>query len=236
MSAFRAAALAALAVAVCIAPARAAPSSGKVLYEERCSSCHGLALQGSIDGPPLIGKGAADVDFMLRTGRMPAPVAWQEQFSHPPAFDDADIRALVQYVMRTGHGDPSLPNPERGNALQGRNVFVENCEACHGVTARGASVGFSEVAPSLQVVPPMQIAEAVRTGPGVMPAFGNDVLSRSDLDDVIAYIGLLHERPRELDPGGLSLGNVGPVAEGFIAWFFGLGLLVLLCRWIGTTT
>ncbi|MBV9264029.1 MAG: cytochrome C, partial [Candidatus Eremiobacteraeota bacterium] len=37
------------------------------------------------------------------------------------------------------------------------------------------------------------------------------------------------------DAGGISLHHVGPVAEGFVAWLFGLGALVLFIRKIGTT-
>jgi ubiquinol-cytochrome c reductase cytochrome c subunit len=210
-------------------------SQAKRLYENRCSSCHGLSLQGSSNGPPLIGKSAADVDFMLRTGRMPAAVAWEQPAAQRPEFDDGEIRALVAYVVLVGQGSPALPTLRPGNVVRGRAAFAQNCAACHGVTGRGASVGYSEVAPSLAAAAPMVVAEAVRVGPGVMPAFGHDVISASDLDDVVAYVALLQRRSRAENPGGVSLGNVGPVAEGFVGWLFGLGLLVLLCRRIGTT-
>jgi ubiquinol-cytochrome c reductase cytochrome c subunit len=82
---------------------------------------------------------------------------------------------------------------------------------------------------------PEQIAEAVRIGPGVMPTFGTDVIAPSELDDIVSYVGMLQNRSRANNPGGLQLANIGPVAEGFVAWFFGIGLLVLLCRRIGTT-
>jgi len=36
------------------------------------------------------------------------------------------------------------------------------------------------------------------------------------------------------DRGGDPLGHFGPLAEGAIAVFVGLGLLVLAVRWIGT--
>ena len=83
-----------------------------------------------------------------------------------------------------------------------------------------------------------QVGEAVRAGPGVMPRFGRDVLSDQDVDDIARYVNTLAAdlvTPRE-DPGGLSLGHVGPVAEGFVAWFFGLGALVLVVRAIAATT
>jgi len=42
------------------------------------------------------------------------------------------------------------------------------------------------------------------------------------------------EHPR--DPGGLGLGGVGPVAEGFVGLFVGVGLCVLAAFWIGDRT
>jgi len=50
------------------------------------------------------------------------------------------------------------------------------------------------------------------------------------VNSIIAYI----ERLPDEDHGGLSLGRVGPVAEGFIAWAIGLLSLLLVIRWIGT--
>ncbi len=220
--------------------ARAASSSatsptGEQLFNTRCSSCHGVHLQGSADAPPLYGKSAADVDFMLRTGRMPAAIPGGQQLQQSPQFDDAQIRSLVNYVTSVGHGAAALPIVATGNAARGRDLFAQNCQACHGVTAHGASVGASEVAPSLMSTAPQQIAEAIRIGPGVMPAFGMDVINQRDADDIVTYVGLLQKQSYANNPGGLQLANIGPVAEGFIGWVFGIGLLVLLCRRIGTT-
>lgn len=212
-----------------------APPTGETLYNTRCSSCHGVHLQGSIDAPPLFGKNAADVDFMLRTGRMPAAVPGPQQLPKPAQFDDAQIRSLVAYVVSVGHGNAALPTLAAGNAARGRDLFAQNCQACHGVTGHGASVGSSEVAPSLMSVAPLQIAEAVRVGPGVMPAFGTDVIKPRDVDDIVTYVSLLQLQSHANNPGGLQLANIGPVAEGFVGWVFGIGLLVLLCRRIGTT-
>ncbi|HEY1656675.1 MAG TPA: c-type cytochrome [Candidatus Tumulicola sp.] len=229
-------ALAAALVLAGAAPvAASAAPPGRALYQTHCSSCHGLALQGSPDGPPLAGKSAADVDFMLRTGRMPAAIVRGEQLAHPAAFDDAQIRAIVAYVASAGQGDREIPRLEAGDVVRGRQVFAENCQACHGVTAHGASVGYAQVAPSLMEASPEEIAEAVRVGPGEMPAFGKRDVPSARLDDVVAYVGLLQQRSYADNPGGLQLANVGPVAEGFVGWVFGLGLLVLVCRWIGTT-
>ncbi|HEY3676406.1 MAG TPA: c-type cytochrome [Candidatus Tumulicola sp.] len=209
-------------------------SEGQRVYAQRCGSCHALSLRGTADGPPLTGVGAAYTDFMLRTGRMPAAVPTGQPLSQRALLDDARIRAVVAYVTHAGGGDPALPIVGHGDPVRGRTVFVQNCQACHGISGRGASVGYAEVAPSLLVATPEEIAEAVRVGPGVMPRFGRDVIEDSGVNDVVAYVGLLRDRDARIGPGGLQLGEIGPVAEGFVGWVFGLGALVLLCRWLGT--
>ncbi|MGA3035902.1 MAG: c-type cytochrome [Vulcanimicrobiaceae bacterium] len=220
-----------LAVALVLAPVRA---RGESLYNISCASCHGLALQGGRDAPPLIGTSAADVDLMLQTGRMPAAAPGQQYEDTKPRFSQRDIFAIVNYVTSRGHGNPGLPHLAPGNAALGRALFAENCEQCHGVSAHGASVGYANLAPSLMRTNPEQIAEAVRSGPGEMPRFGPDVMTDSNVDDLTSFIGYLRHEKRSYNPGGLQLANVGPVAEGFVAWIFGLGALVIFVRAIGS--
>ncbi|HET7481998.1 MAG TPA: cytochrome c, partial [Actinomycetota bacterium] len=76
-----------------------------------------------------------------------------------------------------------------------------------------------------------EIAEAIRVGPGTMPRFGSDSLDDSQMNDVVAYVDYLQD---SADPGGFSLGRVGPVTEGLVGWVLGLGLLIVVIRWIGT--
>jgi ubiquinol-cytochrome c reductase cytochrome c subunit len=78
---------------------------------------------------------------------------------------------------------------------------------------------------------PQQIAEAIRTGPGSMPVFGNAALDDAQLNDTVAFVDSLKHTD---DRGGLALGHVGPVTEGAIAIVGALGLLLLATRWIGT--
>jgi ubiquinol-cytochrome c reductase cytochrome c subunit len=208
-------------------------NDGHYLYEMHCAACHGAVLQGSQKAPPLIGVSARAVDFMLRTGRMPAPNTSLQQPDRPTEFDGAQIRAITAYVVRKGKGKPSLPFVFPGDPRRGRELFAENCAHCHGAGAQGASVGYADIAPSLMRTAPEQIAEAVRIGPGVMPSFGRDTLSRTDVDDIAGYIRALQTQGTNV--GGFSLGDEGPVAEGFIGWLFGLGALVLFIRLIGTT-
>lgn len=225
-------------------PAHASPAQvkeGSRLFAVHCSSCHGANLQGSAQAPPLIGIDAEDADFMLRTGRMPAEVPFEQEMHKGPRFSASQIESLVDFVMSKSTGDkmlpavqvPSLNRTPPEMLRKGRQVYEENCEQCHSATGRGDSVGFQDVAPELMNATPLEIAEAVRMGPDVMPVFGKKIIPDKNLSALVAYVQYLQRG--KYNPGGLQLANWGPVSEGFMAWTFGLGLLVLLVRRIGTT-
>src|SRR3954447_21000560 len=63
-------------------------SAGATRYEASCAACHGIGGVGTASGPSLIGVGAASVDFMLRTGRMPLPEPNARMTPKRPAYDD----------------------------------------------------------------------------------------------------------------------------------------------------
>lgn len=179
---------------------------------------------------------------MLDTGRMPAPAPNINGVHRQPAFTEQQIDEIVAYVMGLSrlaelHPDASLPVIMPGDIVHGRQLFDENCAQCHGVAGDGASVGQDNVAPSLENATVFQVGEAIRTGPGVMPQFGRDTLRDRDVSDIAHYVNYLQTQARgpALDPGGISLAHTGPVAEGLIAWIFGLGLLVLFVRLLGST-
>jgi ubiquinol-cytochrome c reductase cytochrome c subunit len=71
----------------------------------------------------------------------------------------------------------------------------------------------------------------MRVGPGEMPVFGPDLLTDDQVAQVAEYVEYLDD---PADPGGLPIGRTGPVAEGFVAWFVGIGALLLIVAWIGT--
>ncbi len=222
-----------------IALALAAIVNGGALYMTHCSSCHGEAGQGSNVAPGLIGKSAADIHLMLDTGRMPASVPYLDEIHEQPRFTQPQMTAITNYVLGfSTHPARGLPEVSAGNAVRGRALFMENCAACHGATGNGASVGANDVAPSLRSATEFQVAEAIRAGPGIMPHFGRDLLSDSDVDDIARYVNAVQTQSapaQNEDAGGATLAHSGPVAEGFVAWFFGLGLLLLFVRSVGTT-
>ena len=235
--------LAALAIAlIAVGLATAAPSLaatnglvglGRGAYLDGCSSCHGDQANG-IRGraPSLRGVGALAADFYLTTGRMPLQDPGLQPLRSRPTYSRRMIAALVAYISSLG--GPAIPHvdPALGSISRGFDVFTENCAGCHQIVARGGIVTGGRV-PPLQQATPEQIAEAVRIGPYLMPRFGAKAIDQHDLDSLVAYIQYT-KRPK--DSGGWSIGLIGPVPEGMVAWLVGLASLLLLSRLIGERT
>lgn len=204
---------------------------GTQLYLQNCASCHGAQGQGAQRGPSLIGVGPASVDFQVSTGRMPASHEMAQPRRAEPAFSADDIAALVDHVSRFGDGGPQIPRVGPGNLGSGREIFAANCAPCHGATGAGAALTNGWTAPPLYDATATQVAEAVRVGPGLMPAFPSQLLDDRQVDDLTAYVQRL--RSERLDRGGNPLGRLGPLVEGVVAWLAVLGLLVAAVRWLG---
>lgn len=204
-------------------------AAGEELFLTACVSCHGVGGEGTDQGPPLVGVGAAAADFMLRTGRMPLNDPGDQPMHKQPAYDDTEIRRLVAYVASLGPG-PAIPDvdPDAGDLAVGGEIYRENCAACHQAAGSGGALSDGTIAPELHQATATEIAEAVRVGPNQMPVFGPDIIDDDDLDSLVRYV-LELDHPQS--PGGFRLG-IGPVAEGFVALLVGLGGLMLVARWV----
>lgn len=204
------------------------PERGEELFIVACATCHGRQGRGAPSGPAIVDAGAASTDFQLRTGRMPlAQPPGSQPLRKPPAFEEQAIRDLVAYVASLGDGPP-IPDVETDASLsRGMQLFVANCAPCHGATGAGGAVGGGALAPALDQSSPRIVAEAMIIGPGQMPVFD---LPSEDINAVASYIEFLQTSD---PPGGFSIGNIGPVPEGFVGWFVGMGLLALLAYLVG---
>jgi ubiquinol-cytochrome c reductase cytochrome c subunit len=236
-------ALAALAIALA-APAGAGPvEQGHDLYENACATCHGGDGRGITAfgpphsangargmGPSLVGVGAQAADFYLRTGYMPLRDPSSQPRRLKPKFSDQEIRALVAYVASLG-GGPAIPkpHPQRGSLSEGMELFTQNCGGCHQVAAQGGVVT-GAVAPDLKDATPVQIAEAVRIGPYLMPSFSPKQLGPRQLDSIIRYVQYLKHPD---DRGGWAIGHLGPFPEGMITWLLAGAALVGVAMLIG---
>jgi ubiquinol-cytochrome c reductase cytochrome c subunit len=221
-----------------------APSSdldalGEALYMENCASCHGTQANGvpangtSGAFPDLVGLGPATIDFWIDSGRMPAKnVRAIEAPRRQAALTPNQALAISAWVNSLSPSYPDIPTPnlKNANVAEGAALFALNCAACHTIEGDGDALAFDTFAPSLRHIPAFQVVEAIRTGPANMPRFTGN-LSDKEVDDIVQYVTTEIQHPD--NPGGFGLGGLGPVAEGFVALLLGVGILVLICYWIG---
>ena len=207
-------------------------STGRHLWLRDCAVCHRADGSGGPNGPDIRSSGTAAVDFMVSTGRMPIGSPGERATRHPPAYTPAQIRALVAYTGTFVHG-PKVPRVDvtRRGLSPGLELYSQNCSTCHQAAGGGGALAFGVVAPSLAHATPVQVVEAMRTGPGAMPVFDEQSIDAKQADQISSYVQQL--RAPE-DPGGASLGHLGPVPEGLIAWVVGLGAMVLITRFLGS--
>jgi ubiquinol-cytochrome c reductase cytochrome c subunit len=244
-------ALVAALLALAVVPAAsAAPSvrQGEHLYGRYCVSCHGMngngvapsrqigagpgraQTQQHVVGPSLRGVGARAADFYLRTGYMPLQKIGLQPRRSTVIFDEQEIRSLVAYVSSLGGGPPiPQPHPERGDISLGQHLFTDHCAGCHQVVAEGGYVT-GAVPPPLEEATPVQVAEAVRIGPNVMPVFSPKAITPHELDSIIRYVEYAKHPD---DRGGWAIGHLGPVPEGLVTFFVAALALVLTCMAIG---
>jgi len=205
----------------------AVTEAGTTLFQSQCASCHGVQGQGTSYGPSLVGAGAAGADFYLRTGRMPLSAPSQPVVRREPILTDDQIRALTDVVASLGDG-PEIPKvTSGGDVSDGSRLYIANCAACHGATGAGNAIGGGNLAADLHQATQTQIVEAMRIGPGTMPKFA---FSKDQEASIAAYVQSLQNEP---SPGGLAIGGLGAVAEGFVAIGIGLVLFVLATMFVG---
>ena len=209
---------------------------GKGLFISSCSSCHGLNAEGSSDGPPLIGAGAAAVDFQVGTGRMPAQSKDAQEPRKKAFFNQDETAAIAAFVGSLAPG-PAIPEPAQyasdGDMQEGGQIFRTNCASCHNFVGDGGALTYGKYAVGLQNTDPKHMYEAMLTGPQGMDRFSDGDITPEMKKDVIAYIESMKAQPGY---GGFGLGGLGPVSEGLFAWVVGIGVLVGFAIWIAAHT
>jgi ubiquinol-cytochrome c reductase cytochrome c subunit len=214
-------------------PNSAQIADGRNLFIEECATCHGLYAEGTNEAPSLIGVGAAAVNFQVSTGRMPAAELGAENDRKPRRLNAAETAAIAAYIQSLG-GGPTVPSAAQvsssgANVGLGQQLFVADCAACHNFVGAGGALTFGKNAPPLTASTPTQIYEAMLTGPEAMPVFNDLTITPQEKRDIIAYVTEVRAQP---NPGGFSLGRVGPVTEGLVAFLGLLLFMVLAALWI----
>lgn len=205
---------------------------GKKLFGANCATCHGAEAQGTDDGPSLYGAGAASVNFQVGTGRMPLAFQGPQGMVKPKQFTEEQTLQMAAYVASLAPG-PALPESQYlqgdGDIANGGQLFKINCAMCHNVAAAGGALTQGKFAPKLTGVAPTHIYEAMVTGPQNMPVFSDANISPQEKADIISYLKYIENEPAV---GGLTLGSIGPVAEGLFIWVIGLGAIIGLTVWV----
>jgi mono/diheme cytochrome c family protein len=169
------------------------------VYNGNCSLCHGGNGKGATDigqnlfprAADLTGPGAA----RLTEGALYWIIGNGLSFVGMPAFgtllSEKDVWGVVQYVraLQKTQGAPGgrpAPAPAAGEGggaastsdlSRGREMYVQQgCNQCHGDKAEGG------VGPPLAHTPLSfdSVLKRIRSGGGMMPAFGADLLSEND--------------------------------------------------------
>ena len=208
-------------------------AQGKAIFANTCSSCHGMNAQGSSAGPSLVGVGAAAVDFQMSTGRMPGKDFDAQMPRKPVTFTTQQIHQVAAYIASLG-GGPAIPSaaqvsPVGADLALGQQLFITDCAQCHNFAGAGGALTNGKYAPPLTHSTPTQIYEAMLTGPEAMPVFSDTTITPAQKRDIIAHVVTTRAEP---NPGGFSLGRVGPVTEGLVAFLGGIAALVFVAIWI----
>jgi ubiquinol-cytochrome c reductase cytochrome c subunit len=216
---------------------------GEELYQQNCEACHGATANGvpppgtpGAGFPNLRGLGPATYDFWIESGRMPATdTKLTQPLRRKPKLDHIQALAISAYLNSLQPATPYYPivNLNGADLSDGAALFALNCAACHTITGDGDALALNTYSPSLRNIPATQVAEALRTGPANMPIFSGN-LTDAQLRDVVAYVVRKIQHPQ--NPGGLGLGGLGPVGEGFIGLALGVGLMALIGFWVGDRT
>jgi ubiquinol-cytochrome c reductase cytochrome c subunit len=210
---------------------------GEALFSANCASCHGAQALGTTRAPNLQGLGSGTIDFWVSTGRMPLANSSVQAIRKPARFNRLQTLEIAAWVqsLTPGQGvQVPVVNTNHADLEAGNTLFTLNCAACHTITGAGDALMDGAYAPSLHLATLPQIVEAIRSGPGNMPHFSEGNITNTEARDIASYVHGVIQHPA--NPGGVGLGGIGPVGEGFVGLLVGVGVLMLVCFWIGERT
>jgi ubiquinol-cytochrome c reductase cytochrome c subunit len=149
-------------------------------------------------------------------------------------YTEEQIAAMAAYVASLAPG-PAIPTAEQydyanADSALGGELFRINCSQCHQAAGQGGALTQGKYAPNLMESQPKTIYQAMITGPQNMPVFSDAQLDSKAKQHIIKYVMTLQQSP---NPGGLSLGRIGPVTEGVFLATAVFAVLIAAAVWIG---
>ncbi len=116
-------------------------STGRALFEDNCSGCHGEHGRGGL-GLPLNLQSfltIADIGYLVRSMRHGRPIR------EMPSFDEdltpKQMRAIALFI-KSWQYQPSMELPVVGNGdlAEGKALFSGLCTGCHGIGGKGGPI------------------------------------------------------------------------------------------------
>ncbi len=180
---------------------------GHALYQQHCAACHGTDGGGGVGIPLNLPDflAVASDDYIRNTMRTGRPGRVMPAF---PDIRDSEVDAIVEYI-RSWSDQPRPQYDEKSSitasAERGKQIYSENCVACHGERGEGATgtgVTFSRprgapvMAPALNnpgfqasVSDAMLKATLLKGREGTpMPSITALGLDEADADALVAYM------------------------------------------------
>lgn len=174
-----------------------ATAQGRAAFGNNCAPCHGIGGGGAKGYPNLndndwLWGGSLDqiyqtISFGIRSGNAKAHESTMVGFGKDGVLKRAEIVAVARYVRSLS----GLPVPAGTDLAAGKQVFADNCAACHGEDAKGnQEMGAPNLADRIWLYGPDEttIVDVVTNGRnGVMPAWA-DRLDAPTLKALAVYV------------------------------------------------
>lgn len=173
-------------------------AAGKALFALNCSQCHGAAGQGAKGYPSFLddewiwGGKIDEIVYTITHGIRneddpeARAASIMQGFGDDEVLSKKQIRDVVRYIKVMAEGYSENEASDRG-----KEVFAENCAACHGEDGSGMH-SFGAPALNNQIWlyggKSKELEETITHGrAGVMPAFGLK-LSETDIKKLAVYV------------------------------------------------
>ncbi len=184
---------------------QAAKPDGDALFQRHCVACHGSDGSGGVGVPLNLPDFLAVTsdDYLRNTLRHGRPGRVMPAF---PLLSEDEVNAIIQNIRSWSE----MPAPKyshkpiKGDAVRGKQLFTENCVACHGDRGQGGEgtgVTFSRP----------------REAPIMAPALNNPGFQKS-VSDAMLKATLLRGRHGTPMPSITELGLKAQDAEDLVAW------------------
>ena len=178
--------------------ARFARAGGSSAFKVNCVQCHGAGAQGSKGFPNLnddewMWGGTVDAIYTTIAHGIRSDADEDTRLSDMPAFgadellEGDEIEAVANYVVSISGGEA-----DSALAASGKELFVDNCSACHGEAGEGvADLGGPAINNSIWLFGDGSVdavtAQINKPQQGVMPAWSSK-LSDATVKQLAVYV------------------------------------------------